>query len=332
MRDSVSPSSALRIWREVLDVGAGDEVVGLAAAEDDPLHARRRSRSRRGCRSPARPSAPPERVDLLAGHVEGEHEDAVVAELAAEGAGAHWSATPSPRRRSISVRGAAGPPSTSSVCSPEAGAARADRPASRTGGRRGDVRRSASPPAARVGGARPALPRASEVEHRLHAHVGGAKLAQPSSRSRAANGAAQRLDRLARRAPRAHCRPTQVGPARAHGTAPSQNFGSSAPTARSTAVAAAVDAVAGVGAGQLVEPRSPRQQARDAASSSGASTPSSSDTSTTCPRPVRSRAWSAARMPMAASRPPVMSATCVAGSTGRPSASRLVPRKPPSAR
>ncbi len=48
-----------------------------------------------------------------------------------------------------------------------------------------------------------------------------------------------------------------------------------------------------------------------------ATIPSSMATSTNCPRPLRSRAASAARMPTAAmSAPPPMSAICTPGMTG----------------
>ena len=63
--------------REVLDVGAGDEVVGLAAAQH---HARaRRCAPRCSARSASNSSiiAAAQRVDLLARHVEGDDQDAV---------------------------------------------------------------------------------------------------------------------------------------------------------------------------------------------------------------------------------------------------------------
>jgi hypothetical protein len=69
--------------REVLDVGAGDEVVRLGARQHDRLHvaARRELREQPVQLGHQRLA---ERVDLLAGDVDREHEHAVRAALGAE--------------------------------------------------------------------------------------------------------------------------------------------------------------------------------------------------------------------------------------------------------
>ena len=137
-----SPRERLALERaldgeEVLDVGPGDEVVGLAAREHD--------RPDRGVRLHEGEDllelcdhGTAQGIDLLAGHVEGEDEHAVLAEGALQGpragrqglrprgggqGGRAHCTTPASRSRATSVSSKPASPRTSLVCSPKPGAA-----------------------------------------------------------------------------------------------------------------------------------------------------------------------------------------------------------------
>ena len=122
-----------RDGREVLDVGPGHEVVGLAARDHHRLEAGVRFDDGEDLVE-LRHQALAQRVQLLSGHVEGEHQHAVVAALAAEGTtacghrlhprhgrGAHCT-TPALRMPSISEAPKPASRRTSSVWAPKAGA------------------------------------------------------------------------------------------------------------------------------------------------------------------------------------------------------------------
>ncbi len=230
-----------------------------------------------------------------------------------------------------------GPPRCAGPAPARAVASKPESPRSRSG-RRDGAQLQPSPP--RVLRRRPpgldlSLPkRFRHVQHRLHAGVRRRAAPPPTRRGRGSRRHRARLCESSSPEPAALPLPPDAArcrPSARHRALPELRL--QRPHRQVPAVAAAVDVVAGVAAGQLVDAGRAGQRCAPRARVMSARMPSSIETSTCCPRPVRSRACSAARMPIAARRPPGHVRDLRAGQHRPPvPVAQSSPRRPPRAR